>query len=239
MTDNVPAAMDRYVVVARRYRPRGFSQLVGQDHVGACAVRTRSKQVAVGHAYLFTGARGVRQDEHGTDFCQSAERSPVDRRHIARWNFRDVCPGDRCRVKTLTCWKSTARATAASTKFRSAACRRRGAAESGAFQDLHHRRSAHADRSRRSTRCSRRWKSRPPTSSSFSARRIPRKLPITVLSRCQRFDFAPVQTSNAIARSIAGNRRRGRGRLRTTKPCDCSPAAPPARCVTASLCLSR
>ena len=47
-----------YVVVARRYRPRGFDQLVGQDHV-ARALRNAIETSRVGHAYLFTGARGV------------------------------------------------------------------------------------------------------------------------------------------------------------------------------------
>ncbi len=47
-----------YVVVARRYRPQTFDELVGQEHVAKAlsnAISTRR----VGHAYLFTGARGV------------------------------------------------------------------------------------------------------------------------------------------------------------------------------------
>ncbi len=47
-----------YVVVARRYRPRSFTELLGQDHVAKAlggAIHTNR----VGHAYLFTGARGV------------------------------------------------------------------------------------------------------------------------------------------------------------------------------------
>jgi DNA polymerase-3 subunit gamma/tau len=47
-----------YVVVARRYRPQTFEELIGQGHV------TRGLQAAivsgrVGHAFLFTGARGT------------------------------------------------------------------------------------------------------------------------------------------------------------------------------------
>ena len=47
-----------YVVVARRYRPQSFTELLGQDHVAKAlggAIHTNR----VGHAYLFTGARGV------------------------------------------------------------------------------------------------------------------------------------------------------------------------------------
>ncbi len=47
-----------YVVVARRYRPQAFDQLVGQEHVAKrCKGAIESDRV--GHAYLFTGARGV------------------------------------------------------------------------------------------------------------------------------------------------------------------------------------
>ncbi|MDP2788053.1 MAG: DNA polymerase III subunit gamma/tau [Pseudomonadota bacterium] len=45
-------------VLARKWRPRNFSQLVGQEHV----VRALSNALAQGrlhHAYLFTGTRGV------------------------------------------------------------------------------------------------------------------------------------------------------------------------------------
>lgn len=47
-----------YVVVARRYRPAAFDQLIGQQHV-ARALSRAIETHRVGHAYLFTGARGV------------------------------------------------------------------------------------------------------------------------------------------------------------------------------------
>ncbi|MGE3669697.1 MAG: DNA polymerase III subunit gamma/tau, partial [Polyangiaceae bacterium] len=52
-----PPAMS-YVVLARKYRPLGFTDLVGQDHVA----RTLAGAIASGrvaHAFLFTGVRGV------------------------------------------------------------------------------------------------------------------------------------------------------------------------------------
>src|SRR5438552_9131042 len=61
---NPPAAETRpptpaeYTVVARRYRPQQFADLIGQEHVAAALVNAlQSGRVA--HAYLFTGARGV------------------------------------------------------------------------------------------------------------------------------------------------------------------------------------
>ena len=47
-----------YVVIARRYRPQAFEELVGQEHV-ARALQQAISTDRVGHAYLFTGARGV------------------------------------------------------------------------------------------------------------------------------------------------------------------------------------
>ncbi|MGD9636683.1 MAG: DNA polymerase III subunit gamma/tau [Pirellulales bacterium] len=47
-----------YVVIARRYRPQSFGELVGQQHV-ARALEQAITSDRVGHAYLFTGARGV------------------------------------------------------------------------------------------------------------------------------------------------------------------------------------
>jgi DNA polymerase-3 subunit gamma/tau len=49
---------EQYVVVARRYRPQTFTELIGQEHV-AQALSNAIATHRVGHAYLFTGARGV------------------------------------------------------------------------------------------------------------------------------------------------------------------------------------
>src|SRR5436190_15449304 len=49
---------EEYTVLARRYRPQQFADLVGQEAVAQALVNAlRSNRVA--HAYLFTGARGV------------------------------------------------------------------------------------------------------------------------------------------------------------------------------------
>jgi DNA polymerase-3 subunit gamma/tau len=57
-TDPGGAAPRQYVVVARRYRPQTFAELIGQEHV-AQALSNAISSNRVGHAYLFTGARGV------------------------------------------------------------------------------------------------------------------------------------------------------------------------------------
>jgi len=59
-TSDSPAAKPAsdYVVIARRYRPQTFDDLIGQEHVGR-ALANAIDTGRVGHAYLFTGARGV------------------------------------------------------------------------------------------------------------------------------------------------------------------------------------
>ncbi len=52
------AATAEYTVVARRYRPRQFTDLVGQEPV-ARALMNAIQSDRVAHAYLFTGVRGT------------------------------------------------------------------------------------------------------------------------------------------------------------------------------------
>lgn len=47
-----------YQVLARKYRPRNFNQLVGQTHVSR-ALTSALERNRLHHAYLFTGTRGV------------------------------------------------------------------------------------------------------------------------------------------------------------------------------------
>ncbi|HEV7813670.1 MAG TPA: AAA family ATPase, partial [Janthinobacterium sp.] len=47
-----------YQVLARKYRPRNFETLVGQEHV-VRALRNAVAHNTTGHAYLFSGPRGT------------------------------------------------------------------------------------------------------------------------------------------------------------------------------------
>jgi hypothetical protein len=51
----------RYLVLARKWRPQRFEDVVGQDHI----TRTLKNAITSGrihHAFLFIGSRGHRQD---------------------------------------------------------------------------------------------------------------------------------------------------------------------------------
>lgn len=47
-----------YIALARKWRPRIFSQLVGQEHITKALINSL-QQNRIHHAYLFTGTRGV------------------------------------------------------------------------------------------------------------------------------------------------------------------------------------
>src|SRR5262249_47475530 len=53
-----PASSEAYTVVARRYRPQRFEEVVGQDHV-VRSLRNAIRLNRLAQAYLFCGTRGV------------------------------------------------------------------------------------------------------------------------------------------------------------------------------------
>jgi DNA polymerase-3 subunit gamma/tau len=59
-----------YLALARKWRPRTFSQLVGQDHVNKALINALNQQ-RLHHAYLFTGTRGVGKTSIARIFAKS------------------------------------------------------------------------------------------------------------------------------------------------------------------------
>ena len=47
-----------YLVIARKYRPQEFSEVIGQEHITRTLVNA-IKLEKISHAYLFTGPRGI------------------------------------------------------------------------------------------------------------------------------------------------------------------------------------
>ncbi len=47
-----------YIVIARKYRPKNFSEVVGQEHITKTLINAITNN-RVAHAYLFSGPRGV------------------------------------------------------------------------------------------------------------------------------------------------------------------------------------
>ncbi|MCZ6913057.1 MAG: DNA polymerase III subunit gamma/tau, partial [Proteobacteria bacterium] len=59
-----------YLVLARKWRPRKFAELVGQDHVVRALINALDRD-QLHHAYLFTGTRGVGKTTIARIFAKS------------------------------------------------------------------------------------------------------------------------------------------------------------------------
>ena len=59
-----------YQVLARKWRPRNFEELVGQEHVQRALVNALDND-RLHHAYLFTGTRGVGKTTIARIFAKS------------------------------------------------------------------------------------------------------------------------------------------------------------------------
>jgi DNA polymerase-3 subunit gamma/tau len=68
-----------YLVLARKYRPRTFEQMVGQEHVVQALANALERQ-RLHHAYLFTGTRGVGKTTVARILAKSLNCTGVDGR---------------------------------------------------------------------------------------------------------------------------------------------------------------
>ena len=181
MSDESSTKAKSYTVVARRYRPQTFAELIGQEHVAQALSNAISHEPRRPRLPVHRRPRR-RQDFDRPHLRQGAELRPKER------NLPQSHP-----ATTSTCSRSTAPATAAST--RSASCGRTSTCGP----------AGRASRSTSSTKstCSRREAfnallktlEEPPEHVKFIfCTTEADKIPITILSRCQRFDFAPAKS---------------------------------------------
>lgn len=184
-----------YQVLYRKYRPRVFDDVVGQEHITV----TLSKEVETGkvsHAYLFTGSRGT-----GKTTCAKILAKAVNCLHPVNGNPCNEC--EICRGIDEGTIVDIAEIDAASNNgvdnirdireeinFSPAACRYRVY-----IIDEVHMLSIGAFNALLKTL------EEPPAHVKFIlATTEVHKLPVTIVSRCQRFDFKRVTPEAMIAR---------------------------------------
>lgn len=182
------AATDRYVVVARRYRPRGFDQLVGQDHV-AKALANAIQTNRVGHAYLFTGARGVGKTSTARIFAKAlnAPGGPT----LTPDDSSDVCQAIDAGedIDVLEIDGASNRGIDEIRQLRAGV----GVRPSRSRYKIYIIDEVHMLTMQAFNALLKTLEEPPEHVKFIFCTTDPEKLPITVLSRCQRFDFAPVR----------------------------------------------
>jgi DNA polymerase-3 subunit gamma/tau len=194
-SDSPSARPHEYVVVARRYRPQSFDELIGQEHV-ARALSNAISTNRVGHAYLFTGARGVGKTSAARIFAKAL--NCVEGPTPAPCNRCDICQsistGDDVDVLEID-----------------------GASNRGIDEIRQLRQNVNIRPSRERFKVYIIDEVHMLTREAFNAllktleeppehvkfifcTTEPGKIPITILSRCQRFDFAGIRPASIVKR---------------------------------------
>ncbi|MGZ3383316.1 MAG: DNA polymerase III subunit gamma/tau [Isosphaeraceae bacterium] len=191
-----PAAPANYTVVARRYRPQRFEDVVGQDHV-VQALRNAIRLNRLAQAYLFCGTRGVGKTSMARIFakCLNCVRGPTETpcqvcdicQAIAAGQDVDVIEIDGASnngVEQVRELRQNAALRPSRSRYKIYYIDEVHMLSTGAFNAL-----------------LKTLEEPPPHVKFFFATTEANKIPITVLSRCQRFDFAGI-TSEAIVNSL-------------------------------------
>ena len=172
-----------YTVLARRYRPRRFEDLVGQEAVSA----TLSKAIASGriaHAYLFCGTRGVGKTTSARIFAAAinAPEGETDLDNVREAIFR----GEDLDVQELDGASNRGINEAKEVIARSVIAPLGGRKRICIIDEVHML-------TREAFNALLKTMEEPPAHAMFIlCTTDPEKVPSTILSRCQRYDFRPV-----------------------------------------------
>ena len=190
-----PGGTHEYVVVARRYRPQSFADLVGQGQVSQ-ALSNAINTHRVGHAYLFTGARGVGKTSTARIFAKAL--NCVEGPTPTPCNVCDICQGvaQGGDVDVLEIDGASNRGIEEIRQLRANINVRPSRARFKIYiiDEVHMLTTAAFNALLKTLE-------EPPEHVKFIfCTTDPEKIPITVLSRCQRFDFPPVAAESIIDR---------------------------------------
>ncbi len=186
-TTETPAAQEGYTVLARRYRPQTFTDIIGQEPV-ARALANALKSNRVAHAYLFTGARGVGKTSTARILAKAlnCEKGPTASpcgecdicKNIAAGEDVDVLEIDGASnngVDNIRELRSNTQYMPQRARFKIYIIDEVHMLSKGAFNAL-----------------LKTLEEPPPHVKFIFATTEVEKVPITILSRCQRFDFAGI-----------------------------------------------
>ncbi len=190
-----------YTVFARKYRPQGFEEVVGQDPV-VTTLKNALKQGRVAHAYLFTGPRGVGKTSLARILAKAlnCKKGPTDKpcnkcdicRAVSEGRDMDVLEIDGASNRGI----DEVRTIRSNVKYLPSRAR----FKIYIIDEVHML-------TREAFNALLKTLEEPPSHVKFFfATTAPNKLPETVQSRCQRFDLKNVTPSDIVKRlgQIAG-----------------------------------
>ncbi len=188
-----PADPASYTVVARRYRPQRFEEVVGQDHV-VRSLRNALRMNKVTHAYLFSGTRGVGKTSVARIFakCLNCVRGPTEDPCLVCDICQSIAVGQD--VDVIEIDGASNNGVEAVRELRQNA----GLRPSRARYKIYYIDEVHMLSTGAFNALLKTLEEPPGHVKFFFATTEPNKIPITVLSRCQKYDFAGITPEQII-----------------------------------------
>ena len=184
-----------YLVLARKWRPQTFRDLIGQEHVNQ-TLKNAIESGRIAHAFLFTGGRGVGKTSAARILAKTlnCEQGPAPEPCNVCSVCMEITAGNSVDVFEIDGASNTSvddiRELRETVKYLPSRCRYKIF-----IIDEVHMLSTSAFNALLKT-----LEEPPPHVKFIFATTEPHKLPITILSRCQRFDFKRISLPMIVAR---------------------------------------
>src|SRR5512135_406645 len=195
-----------YQVLARKYRPQRFSDVIGQDHVTR-TLKNALEQGRIGHGYIFSGHRGIGKTTIARILamalnCQSSDR-PVTEPCGVCDSCREIREGSVGSMNVIEIDAATNRGI---DEVRNIIATAEGQPTSGIRYRIFILDEAHQVTDAAFNALLKTLEEPPPWVVFMMATTQPEDIPQTIRSRCQHFSFHAVKFDDIVAqlRAIAG-----------------------------------